>query len=407
MALKNSEYSYGALSQLLHWSVAALIVTQYVLAQLAERAEDSDARLAQLALLANHKSVGITILGLALLRIVWRLISPPPEMPATMPAWQILVSKISHRLLYVLLFALPITGWLMSSASAYPVSWFKLFQLPDLVAPSETLKDIFLDAHRLLAELLFVLASLHIAAALKHHWLDKDDILKRMSSPASIGTFAVLLTATLWIFATVGGNEINGDSAAAAGSIAVDSETSEQAAAEGEGAGAANKPPAWDIDYSASHIKFTAEQAGAKFTGAWPSWRADMHFAADALQRSSFDVRIDVTKVDSRDGERDAALMEPEWFDTEKFPEARFVTRDFKSNPDGSFTAEAELTIKDLASPVEFTFNVTESDEKIVLQGSARLDRLALRVGTGEWTDLEWVGQFVDVEVRVEADALR
>ena len=410
MRFRNTASSYAWPAQLLHWSVAALIVTQFVLAKLAERAEDDDEKLTQLALLANHKSVGITILMLALLRVCWRFISPPPALPTAMPGWQILASKLSHGLLYGLLFLLPISGWLMSSASAYTVSWFTLFELPDLVAPSKALKNILIDAHHLFGEALFIVAVLHIAAALKHHFVDKDDILKRMISYASLGVFALLLTSTLWSFATVDTNrsataESTAASAFSASEIVgeepqdtVTTETAQSAENADESSLAA-----WNIDYEASSIEFTAEQAGAKFSGVWPAWRADMFFDADALAQSEFDVRIDVSKVDTRDEERDATLAEPEWFYPEKFPEARFLTSEFKKNQDSTFTAASTLTIKGFGVPVKFNFNVEESAEKKVLTGSARLDRLSLKVGTGEWTDLENIGQYVDVKVRVEA----
>ncbi len=430
MRFRNTPSSYAWPAQLLHWSVAALIVTQFVLAKLAERADDNEAKLAQLALLANHKSVGITILGLALLRVCWRFISPPPALPTAMPGWQIWASKLSHAVLYVLLFLLPISGWLMSSASAYTVSWFGLFELPDLVAPSKALKELLIDAHHLLGKALFIIALLHIAAALKHHFVDKDDILKRMISYASFTVFAVLLTSTLWSFATVDTNK----------RAAVETPSMPKAVVEEPQAGlpeavadepqvivpeaVAEKPQeivstaaveestekadenrlyAWDIDYEASSIEFTAEQAGAKFSGVWPAWRAEMFFDADALTQSKFDVRIDVSKVDTRDEERDVTLEEPEWFYSQKFPEAKFLTGEFKKNSDGTFMAASTLTIKGFGAPVKFNFSVEESAEKKILTGNARLDRLSLKVGTGEWTDLENVGQYVDVKVRVEA----
>lgn len=410
MSLKNSAVSYGWPAQFLHWSVAALIVTQFVLAKLAERAEDDGSKITQLALLANHKSVGITILSLALLRTSWRFLAPPPALPAAMPSWQILASKLSHRLLYILIFALPLTGWLMSSASAYTVSWFNLFELPDLVAPDTRLKETLLDAHHLLAKVLFVLASVHIIAALKHHFVDKDDILRRMISPTSLSVFGALLLATLWSFATIDTKKAaNSTVSTAPSSAPAEAEEPLQSVAIAPDSknkisdSSENTLPAWDIDYAASSIEFTAEQAGANFTGAWPSWRATMFFVEEALEQSAFDVRIDVTKVDSRDAERDATLMEAEWFYAEKFPEVRFATREFKKNPDGSFTAAATLSIKDHDALVQFDFTVEDSAKKISLDGTARLDRLALKVGTGEWTDLEGVGQYVDVQVHVEA----
>ena len=133
--MTNQEYRTPA--KILHWLVAGLIIAQYILAELAEAAEDRVEILNQLAVLANHKSIGITILALAIVRIVLRFKSPPPALPATMPKWQVWGSHLSHILLYGFLFALPLSGWLMSSAKAYSVSWFNLVVLPDLIAPSE------------------------------------------------------------------------------------------------------------------------------------------------------------------------------------------------------------------------------------------------------------------------------
>ena len=91
-----------------------------------------------------------------------------------------MLAKISHVLLYALIFAMPLTGWLMSSAKNYPVSWFKLFQFPDLVAPSEELFRRMNGLHHLLFKVLVVVALLHVAGALKHHFIDRNDVLKRM-----------------------------------------------------------------------------------------------------------------------------------------------------------------------------------------------------------------------------------
>ncbi len=185
MLWKNSSQRYGMIAQLLHWSVAALIITQFVLANIAERVGSQTPRtpmvmLEQMSWLARHKSVGMLILGLALVRICWRFISPPPPLPRAVPAWQRLGAGISHWSLYALLFALPLTGWLMSSATNYPVSFFGWFSFPDLVAPSRSLADSLKASHHLLAKILFVLALLHIAAAMKHHFFNRDDVLRRM-----------------------------------------------------------------------------------------------------------------------------------------------------------------------------------------------------------------------------------
>jgi len=177
MSLRNTAARYGSVAQLFHWLVVVLIVTQYVLASMAH---DLPPNLEKLTLLARHKSVGITVLTLAVLRLIWRWLNPVPELPRHMPAWERFAAHASHFLLYALILVIPLTGWLMSSAKNYTVSWFNLFSLPNLVGPNEKLFDFFHETHEILATVLFYLALLHIAAALKHHFYDRDNVLRGM-----------------------------------------------------------------------------------------------------------------------------------------------------------------------------------------------------------------------------------
>ncbi len=158
----------------------------------------------------------------------------------------------------------------------------------------------------------------------------------------------------------------------------------------------------WQVDYAQSYIRFTAEQAGANFTGSWQQWRADMRFADDALADSAFEVKIDVNGVDTEDDERDTTLMDAEWFAAERFPTVIFSSGDIEATDDG-YRANASLQLKGTRKPIVFTFDVETDGDRRRLTGTARLDRLALGIGTGEWTDTEWVGQFVDVDVLVIA----
>jgi cytochrome b561 len=175
MSLTNSASRYGSIPQLLHWAVVVLLVAQFILAEAAEELEG----VGQLAMLARHKSVGLTVLMLALVRIGWRLFDRPPP-PPPMPAWQRAAAAATHWGLYAVLLAMPFSGWMMSSAANYPVSWFGLFQLPDLVAPSESLEDILHEVHETLAATLLALTGLHVLAALKHQFIDRDGLLTRM-----------------------------------------------------------------------------------------------------------------------------------------------------------------------------------------------------------------------------------
>jgi cytochrome b561 len=177
MQARNTQAQYGAVAQLFHWTIVVLIVTQFLLANKAEGLGNVPAKI---TVLSQHKSVGMTIFGLAILRLIWRWMNPIPPSPANMPAWQRLGAHASHWLLYGLLLVLPLFGWLMSSARGFTVSWFGLFSFPDLVTNNRPLYDFFKQGHQLLATVLFYVALLHIAAALKHHFIDRDNVLRRM-----------------------------------------------------------------------------------------------------------------------------------------------------------------------------------------------------------------------------------
>jgi cytochrome b561 len=168
---------YGAVAQTLHWIVAALIVTQFVLAW---TADDLPLGMHKLILLARHKSVGMTVLMLAVLRLGWRLGHPPPPLPAGMAPLEQRLAHATHAAFYVLLFAMPLTGWLMSSAKNYSVSWFGLFTWPNLIGRDETAFAWLRGTHTTLSWALLAIAVLHMLAALKHHFWNKDSVLKRM-----------------------------------------------------------------------------------------------------------------------------------------------------------------------------------------------------------------------------------
>jgi len=176
MALRNTTYRWGALAQLFHWLIVALLIAQYTLATLAEDAHGAQ----RLTLLARHKSVGITILFLALLRLLWRSLNPVPPLPTTLKPYERKLAHITHALLYALLIAQPLSGWMLSSARGFPVSWFGFFTLPDLVPKNKALYEALMTTHGVLALLLIAVVTVHVAAALKHHFWLKDDTLRRM-----------------------------------------------------------------------------------------------------------------------------------------------------------------------------------------------------------------------------------
>jgi cytochrome b561 len=118
-------------------------------------------------------------------RLAWRWSNPTPTLPDTLKPYERTLARLTHALLYVLLFAVPLSGWLMSSARGFPVSWFGFLQLPDLVPKNKALYEALLTTHGILAWTLGVVATVHLVAALKHHFVLKDDVLRRMLPSSS------------------------------------------------------------------------------------------------------------------------------------------------------------------------------------------------------------------------------
>ena len=176
MTFRNTTRAWGSVSKALHWIIVLLIINQWLIAERTEHLKG----VAKISALGWHKSFGITILMLAVLRLVWRLMNPVPSLAGETKPWERVLAHVSHVLLYGLIFAMPLTGWMMSSAKNIPVSWFKLFQLPDLVAPDKALGENMEHLHGLLFNVLVVVALVHVLGALKHHFIDRNDVLKRM-----------------------------------------------------------------------------------------------------------------------------------------------------------------------------------------------------------------------------------
>lgn len=170
-----STYAWPA--RLLHWLMALLLVGLVALGFYLSSLPFSPRRL---QLVAWHKWAGVTVFALVLVRLAWRLTHPPPPLPSGTALLVRRMAALAHWLLYALMFLMPVSGWLMSSAKGVPTVWFGLLRLPDLVARDKALGDALHAVHETLAWSLCGLVALHVAAALKHHFIDRDGLLLRM-----------------------------------------------------------------------------------------------------------------------------------------------------------------------------------------------------------------------------------
>ena len=177
MILRNTHDHYGAMAKGFHWVIALLILGLIAVGLIMTRMDPSPQ---MFKIFALHKSIGITVLALASLHLLWRILSVHPVPLPGHQQWEKMLSKVIHRLLYVAMFLMPMTGWLGSSAKGYSVSVFKLFTLPNLVAPNDDLAKIFWTIHEYAAYTLIAMIALHFAGAIKHHIIDRDETLWRM-----------------------------------------------------------------------------------------------------------------------------------------------------------------------------------------------------------------------------------
>ncbi|MDI3514148.1 MAG: hypothetical protein PWP40_1377 [Rhodocyclaceae bacterium] len=168
---------YSATAKALHWGIAVLIFGLLGLGFYMTGLELSPTKL---QLFSWHKWTGVTVFMLVVVRLAWRITHRPPALPAHMSALERFAAHAGHHLLYVLMFAIPLSGWLMSSAKGFQTVWFGVLPLPDLLAKDKALGDLLQTVHVSLNFVLIALLLVHIGAALKHHLVDKDDVLTRM-----------------------------------------------------------------------------------------------------------------------------------------------------------------------------------------------------------------------------------
>lgn len=172
-----SRSRYSTVAIWFHWIIAVGVIANVAIAELTEDAS----RAVRGEWIGTHKAIGITILVLTLGRLAWRLGHRPPPQPATMRRWEVVLSKSLHFIFYFLLLALPLTGWIFTSTGGRGIDFFGLFSIPALpVANSESLHERFEDIHKLMGSAMLYLVILHVLAALKHQFFDRDGLIGRL-----------------------------------------------------------------------------------------------------------------------------------------------------------------------------------------------------------------------------------
>ena len=176
MSLKSSENRWGSVAKTLHWLMALGILGNGIVGLIMV---DMSRGMTKLNIFAIHKSIGLSVLALLLLRVSWRMLDRKP-IDEPMPRWQRLAAHATHGVLYLLMLAIPLSGWVYNSAHGYPLQWFKWFNLPALVEKNDALSELAGETHEILFWVIVVVLVAHVGGALVHHWFERDNTLLRM-----------------------------------------------------------------------------------------------------------------------------------------------------------------------------------------------------------------------------------
>ena len=175
--MKNTLGTYGSVGKFLHWIVAFVVTIMLIIGfTMGSQAEPLKSQM-----YGYHEELGLTLMAILIFRLYWRLMNPQPEFPASLASWERIAARLTHYLLYIILGVMIASGWAKSTSSGYTPNFYGLFELPMPFVPvSTTVSDIAKQIHVTTVWILITLISLHILAALKHHFINKDDVLKRM-----------------------------------------------------------------------------------------------------------------------------------------------------------------------------------------------------------------------------------
>ena len=175
----NTRERYGAVAVVLHWVMAMVLLVLIAIGLYMVQLPDAGFTKLKINLIIYHKELGILALLLMMLRWMWRVVNGLPRLVEG-PAWQMIAARFVHLCFYALMLALPVTGWLMSSAGGFPVPFFGLFYLPDFIRENDAILQLFITVHHWLAYALIACIAVHVGAALWHHVMRRDATLRKM-----------------------------------------------------------------------------------------------------------------------------------------------------------------------------------------------------------------------------------
>lgn len=393
MSASNTAQSYGTVTKTFHWLTALLILAIAPLGIIAERLPyDTDAELALKAqLFSIHKTLGVIVFAVALARILWAVTQPKPGDINHAKKAQSALAAVVHWTLYISLVAVPLTGWVHHAAtSGFAPILLPIGQGLPFVPLSEPVAETSAALHWLFSKIMIASILLHIAGALKHHFIDKDATLRRMwfgrseapLVPVHKGSFAAPVGAVVVFALATGG--------AAAAGLFRDHETVPTEAL----AAVASE---WTV--TEGQIGISVTQLGSPVAGSFADWTAAISFDPDAAGTAG-EVTTTIAISSLTLGSVTSQAMGADFFDSATYPTATFTGAILADA--GNYTADGTLTIKGATVPVSFPFDLTVDGDTAQMNGTLTLDRRDFAVGAS-MADESSLGFTVEVTLAVTA----
>ena len=415
---------YSKSAMILHWLLALSLAFQLALGWRLEHLKGVE----QFTAYQLHKSIGITILLLSLLRLAVRLSRRPPEALVDR-GWASGLARAVHWGFYVVMIGGPLTGWLLVSTAkiSVPTRLFGLVPWPHLPVP-RAVHETAEVLHVGLATLALLLFGLHILGALRHQFIKREQLLPRMipapngrmSASLAALAVAVALTAIFAFSSLAWFMPLRGAPAAADAAIPQQSEPPPPADEPAEAAetvetpavAAANAMAPAPADEAAADWKirpggrlgFVAHWNETPVKGSFSRWDADVRFGPDALDQSDIAVTIDLSSVDSADAQRDEMLRGGEFFDVASRAKARYTARRVRKLGGDRYRADGQLELHGVTRQVPVTFTLEIKGDVATVRGSAGFARTAFGVGSGEWAATDKIADPVTIDFSFKAD---
>lgn len=393
--------SWNGLAKSFHWLVVILIFVAATLGLMSENAEMSPGKL---QLFVWHKSVGITVLGVMILRLVWKLVCKSPDKLNELSESNQKLSQLGHWFIYAIAILLPLSGWILTSAANFPFQWFGLFDVPLLFGENAPLKENASLAHFCLFYILLVLVIGHVGMATKHH-LSGVLVLQRIL-PKNLGVAPVLVIVFTLSAAWVALAWTNSYSNNSVPSASIDTDAANKNIAELVAVQTeqfdVDEMDDWEMLSDQSSLGFIGTYAEVDFDGGFSRFKSRIVFDPDQFEHSLFDVSIDVTSISTGSTDRDSSVHEEAWFDFASFPESTYQATSFELLESGEFIAHGILNLKGVEQPVDLQFTWLVVDERHAkLMGEALVNRLDFGIGSGSWANDPTVGFDVRIVVNL------